>query len=62
MAGHTEHVENDNAPKLSAEIIQKWWKLPFDTTSNFSILGLFFDKLFDRGSSGKRVDLSLDDR
>ncbi|TAN63501.1 hypothetical protein EPN18_02235 [bacterium] len=62
MSGHGEHIENDNAPKISGEITEKWWKLPFDTTTNFSILGLFFGKLFDRGTSGKRVDLTLDDR
>jgi hypothetical protein len=39
----------------------KWWKLPFDSTTNFSILGWLLDKLKGRQNVKKNVDLSLED-
>lgn len=39
------------------------WNLPFDPTTNFSLLGFFFDLFGLFGSSGdrKRIDLDLKD-
>ena len=40
---------------------QKWPEIPFDATTNFSILGWFLDKLERRISSKKEVDLILEE-
>jgi hypothetical protein len=39
----------------------EWWKLPFDSTTNFSILGWLLDKLKGRRDEEKRVDMTLED-
>ena len=40
---------------------QNWPDIPFDATTNFSILGWFLDKLVRRMSSKKKVDLILEE-
>ena len=40
---------------------QNWPDIPFDATTNFSILGWFLDKLERRMSSKKEVDLILEE-
>lgn len=39
----------------------KWWKLPFDSTTNFSLLGWLLDKLIGRKKEKDSVDLTLED-
>lgn len=40
---------------------QNWPDIPFDATTNFSILGWFLDKLKMRMGSKKKVDLILEE-
>ena len=40
---------------------QNWPDIPFDATTNFSILGWFLDKLISRMSKKKKVDLILEE-
>ncbi len=40
---------------------QNWPDIPFDATTNFSILGWFLDKLIRRMSSKREVDLILEE-
>ncbi len=41
----------------SEEAGKRWWSLPFDTVTNFSLLGLFLGWIMDRND--KRVDMRL---
>ena len=40
---------------------QEWWKLPFDTTVNFSLLGFFAGGMYWVGNEDKMVDMTLDE-
>ena len=40
---------------------QNWPEVPFDATTNFSILGWVLDKLMRRKNSKKEVDLILEE-
>ncbi|MEE9543906.1 MAG: hypothetical protein V3V95_09020 [Thermodesulfobacteriota bacterium] len=40
---------------------QEWWKLPFDTMSNFSLLGFFAWGASWVGNRKKMVDMTLDE-
>ena len=41
----------------------KWWQLPFDSTTNFSLFGWLLDKIKGRRPSEKDiVDLTLEDQ
>ena len=40
---------------------QNWLDIPFDATTNFSILGWFLDKLTRRMSSKNKIDLILEE-
>jgi hypothetical protein len=51
----------DKRPSHGEITDRKWWKLPFDSTTNFSILGWLLDKLKGRQNGKKNVDLSLED-
>lgn len=41
----------------SEEARKRWWSMPFDATTNFSLLGYFLGRIMDRNN--KRVDLRL---
>jgi hypothetical protein len=51
----------DKHPSHGEITDRKWWKLPFDSTTNFSILGWLLDKLKGRQNVKRNVDLSLED-
>lgn len=57
-AGHGEPFVN-NAPEVSGQVMTNWWKFPFDQTTNFSLLGYFLGRIFDRERQDKRVDMTL---
>lgn len=54
MAGHNNNNSSNTA--LASEL--RWWDLPFDTTTNFSLLGFVFGGW--EGNPKKKVDLTLD--
>lgn len=54
MAGNETH---DNAASSSADV--RWWHLPFDTSTNFSLLGFVLEEYLDEPDSGKKVDMDL---
>jgi len=39
----------------------KWWQLPFDSTTNFSLFGWLLDKLKGRRNEKNNVDLTLEE-
>jgi len=55
-----EEKKNDRSEKVEASG-SKWWLLPFDATTNFSLLGWFLDKFKKRPGSKENVDLTLED-
>ena len=38
----------------------KWWRLPFDSTTNFSLFGWLLDKLKGRQNENNNVDFTLE--
>jgi hypothetical protein len=38
-----------------------WTGLPFDTTTNFSLLGLYLGRLKGKDNTRKKIDLVLDE-
>lgn len=46
----------------SGETNRKWWRLPFDTTTNFSLLGYILGGLHWEGNEEKKVDLTLNEK
>ncbi len=40
---------------------QEWWKLPFDSTVSFSLLGFFGGGAYWVGNQEKMVDMTLDE-
>lgn len=38
-----------------------WWKLPFDPTTSFSLLGYLMSVLQGSGNSEKKIDLTLNE-
>lgn len=56
MAGNDTH---DNASAAAPAVLDRWWHLPFDTSTNFSLLGFFIEDYLDEPASGKKVDLDL---
>ncbi len=59
MAEHTS-VAADT--KESGETNRKWWRLPFDDTTNFSLLGYILGGLHWEGNEEKKVDLTLNEK
>ncbi len=59
MAEHTAAVPNIQE---NSEINRKWWRLPFDATTNFSILGYILGGLHWEGNEEKKVDLTLNEK
>ncbi|MHC4457945.1 MAG: hypothetical protein ACYS0I_12845 [Planctomycetota bacterium] len=55
-----EEKKDDRSEKIGAPD-SKWRRLPFDATTNFSLLGWFLDKLKKRPDSKENVDLTLED-
>ena len=39
----------------------KWWQLPFDSTTNFSLFGWLLDKLKGRRNEKNNEDLTLEE-
>jgi hypothetical protein len=53
--------KNENKLLHSEKLPPPWQELPFDTTTNFSLLGWLMDKLSKRKSSKKEVDFTLEE-
>jgi len=55
----------ENSAELSVNDEQpgkkKWWELPFDTTSNFSLLGFLFGGSYWEGNGEKSIGMNLDE-
>lgn len=58
MAAHVEQ----NQQTESKEAASRWWKLPFDATTNFSLFGYLWGGFGWASNDKKKVDLTLDDR
>lgn len=58
MEEDTKHKEST---KTKTPSYDKWWQPPFDSTTNFSLLGWIADKSGYNVNSRKKVDLILDD-
>ena len=51
------------APALSGQervSAREWWELPFDATTNFSLLGCVVEDVFGGRVAAKKVDMALD--
>ncbi len=44
-----------SAPAANA----RWWHLPFDTSTNFSLLGFIIEEYLEEPASGKKVDMDM---
>ncbi len=55
-----EEKKNVRSEKVEASG-SKWWRLPFDATTNFSLLGWLLDKFKKRPDSKENVDLTLEE-
>ena len=55
-----EEKENTRTDKTLA-VGQKWWQMPFDGKTNFSILGWLLDKFRKGPDSKEKVDLTLEE-
>jgi len=55
-----EEKKNDRSEKVGVAS-SKWWLLPFDATTNFSLLGWFLDKFKKGPDSKENVDLTLEE-
>ena len=40
---------------------EKWWQLPFDSTTNFSVFGWLLDKFKGRRNEKNKVDLTFEE-
>jgi hypothetical protein len=47
-------------PESGSGTSPKWWQLPFDSTTNFSLFGWLMDKLKGHRADKDRVDLTLE--
>lgn len=56
MAGDNNDTSSSNAAKAEEA---GWWDLPFDATTNFSLIGFFFGGW--EGNPKRSVDLTLDE-
>jgi len=59
MAENEAHDNADSSAAIAAASNVRWWQLPFDTSTNFSLLGFFVEEYFEEPDSGKKVDLDL---
>lgn len=66
--GHDEHDSHAHADDAHAEPAEppdtgnrQWWRLPFDATTNFSLLGFFLGGARWESNERKRVDFKLDE-
>ncbi|MBI5888179.1 MAG: hypothetical protein HZB82_05645 [Deltaproteobacteria bacterium] len=50
-------LERGEVYSPSDEARRRWWSMPFDATTNFSLLGYFLGWIMDRNN--KRVDMQL---
>lgn len=48
-------------PQEDAAGARRWWRLPFDPTTNFSLLGFFLGGFHWESNTRKRVDLTLNE-
>jgi hypothetical protein len=55
-----EAKENTRSDKTET-VDPKWWRLPFDATTNFSLLGWLLYSIKKRPDSKENVDLTLED-
>ena len=56
-AAHGAAQSTVSAYSPSEEARRRWWSMPFDATTNFSLLGFFLGWIMDRND--KNVDLRL---
>jgi len=52
---------NSNIPDSEPSGKEAWWDMPFDSVSNFSLLGFLYGGAHWTGNPDKRVDLTLED-
>ena len=57
MENNKVDVEGNEEPEQGME----WWRLPFDTTANFSLLGYLMGGSYWDGNRDKTVTLTLDE-
>ena len=55
-----EEKENTGTDKTE-RTAQKWWQMPFDGKTNFSLLGWLLDKFNKKSESKENVDLTLEE-
>jgi len=55
-----ETPQSSGPQTLENEQTRRWWKLPFDATTNFSLFGFLLGG-FRCESPANRTDMSLDD-
>ncbi len=55
-----ETPQSSGPQTVENEQTGRWWKLPFDATSNFSLFGFLLGG-FRWDDPAKRTDMSLDD-
>jgi hypothetical protein len=55
-----EEKKNDRSEKVESSD-SKWRRLPFDATTNFSLLGWILDKFKKRPDTKESVDLTLEE-
>ena len=53
--------KKEKNPESGSDTPSKWWQLPFDSTTNFSLFGWLLDKLKGHPNEKDNVDLTLED-
>lgn len=53
--------KNENSPDRMASSDRNLQKIPFDATTNFSLLGWLLDKLSKRRGFKKEIDFTLEE-
>ena len=59
MAHDNSHNHNQQQKPQEDIGVKSWWKLPFDPTTNFSLLGYILGGFHWEANLIKRVDLTL---
>jgi hypothetical protein len=61
VSAKTMNEKTEKNPESSGGAQPKWWELPFDSTTNFSLFGWLLDKFKGRRNEKDNVDLTLED-
>ncbi len=56
------HDNSSSTPQKSEEAKRFWWNLPFDATTNFSLLGFILGGLHWEGNEEKKVNFTLNEK